>query len=156
MRRRNLIDAIQRSKKPKYPPGKPAGFAVTAYPYNHGMIPIYFALTTIVTCIALACQVSTIASEVKTRPNILILLADDLGWGDIGLHGGVARTPDVDRLAKEGVELQKYYTYPFCSPTRATLLSGRLPNVACWQMAPRRDKSSAGKRLWPFLWISWC
>jgi arylsulfatase A-like enzyme len=60
-------------------------------------------------------------------PNILILLADDLGWGDIGLHGGIARTPNIDRLAQEGIELRQYYAYPFCSPTRAAMLTGQMP-----------------------------
>ena len=60
-------------------------------------------------------------------PNILLLLADDLGWGDIGLHGGIARTPNIDRLAFEGIELQRYYAYPFCSPTRAAMLTGQMP-----------------------------
>ncbi len=59
--------------------------------------------------------------------NILVLLADDLGWGDIRLHGGVARTTNIDRLAQEGVELRRYYAYPFCSPTRAALLTGQMP-----------------------------
>ncbi len=66
----------------------------------------------------------TVAAPVT---NILVLLADDLGWGDIGLHGGIARTPNIDRLAQEGVELRRYYAYPFCSPTRAALLTGQMP-----------------------------
>ena len=63
----------------------------------------------------------------KLMPNILVLLADDLGWGDIGLHGGIAKTPNIDRLALEGVELTRYYAYPFCSPTRAAMLTGQMP-----------------------------
>ncbi len=62
-----------------------------------------------------------------SMPNILVLLADDLGWGDIGLHEGIARTPNIDRLAQEGIELQRYYAYPFCSPTRAAMLTGQMP-----------------------------
>jgi arylsulfatase A-like enzyme len=62
-----------------------------------------------------------------SMPNILILLADDLGWGDIGLHGGTAQTPNIDRLAHEGVELNRYYAYPSCSPTRAAMLTGQMP-----------------------------
>ena len=62
-----------------------------------------------------------------SMPNILVLLADDLGWGDISLHGGIARTPNIDRLAEEGIELQRYYAYPFCSPTRAAMLTGQMP-----------------------------
>jgi len=60
-------------------------------------------------------------------PNIVILLADDLGWGDVGYHGGAIRTPNLDRLAGEGVRLERFYTTPTCSPTRAGLLTGRYP-----------------------------
>ncbi|MCL4108988.1 UNVERIFIED_CONTAM: hypothetical protein GTU68_052626 [Idotea baltica] len=59
--------------------------------------------------------------------NIVILLADDLGWGDVGFHGGVAETPNIDALAKEGLELERFYAYPACSPARAAMLTGRFP-----------------------------
>ena len=59
------------------------------------------------------------------RPNILFILADDLGWGDVGFHGAKIRTPVLDRLAREGVELTQHYVNPQCSPTRSALLSGR-------------------------------
>jgi len=58
-------------------------------------------------------------------PNILLVLADDLGWGDVGFHGGINRTPVLDRLAKSGVELAQHYVCPQCSPTRLSLLTGR-------------------------------
>ena len=61
------------------------------------------------------------------RPNILLFLADDLGWGDVGFHKGRVPTPNIDRLAAEGAELTRFYTQPFCSPTRAALLTGRMP-----------------------------
>ena len=61
------------------------------------------------------------------RPNIVILLADDLGWADVSYHGGYVRTPHIDRLAREGVELDRFYVYPVCSPTRAGLMTGRYP-----------------------------
>ncbi len=54
-------------------------------------------------------------------------MADDLGWNDIGYHGSEIRTPNIDRLAAGGVELDRYYAFPLCSPTRAALLSGRSP-----------------------------
>jgi arylsulfatase A-like enzyme len=63
----------------------------------------------------------------NTKTNVLILFADDLGSGDLGMHGGVSRTPNIDRLASEGVELTRYYGYPFCSPSRAALLTGQMP-----------------------------
>lgn len=59
------------------------------------------------------------------RPNILFILADDLGWNDVGFHGGNAPTPNLDRLAKEGVEVTQHYVCPVCSPTRSAFLSGR-------------------------------
>ena len=61
------------------------------------------------------------------RPNVVILLADDLGWGDVGYHGGKIRTPNLDRLAAEGVRLERFYACPVCSPTRAGLMTGRYP-----------------------------
>ncbi len=59
------------------------------------------------------------------RPNILFIVADDLGWRDVGWHGGPFQTPTLDRLVKEGVELDRHYVQPVCSPTRTALLSGR-------------------------------
>jgi arylsulfatase A-like enzyme len=62
------------------------------------------------------------------RPNVLIMLADDTGWNDVGYNGSEIRTPHIDRLASEGVRLNQYYVYPTCSPTRVALLSGRPPS----------------------------
>jgi arylsulfatase A-like enzyme len=67
------------------------------------------------------------ASKNRSSPNILLLVVDDLGWGDVGFHGGSEHTPTLDRLAREGVELQRFYAYPVCSPTRAALLTGQMP-----------------------------
>lgn len=61
------------------------------------------------------------------KPNIVIILADDLGWADVGYHGGAIATPSIDRLASEGVRLENFYTCPLCSPTRAGLMTGRWP-----------------------------
>ncbi|MEJ7693817.1 arylsulfatase [Daejeonella sp.] len=62
------------------------------------------------------------------KPNIIIILADDLGWGDVGFHGSSIKTPSIDQLAKDGIVLNRYYTAPICSPTRAGLMTGRYPN----------------------------
>jgi len=59
------------------------------------------------------------------RPNIVILVADDLGFADPGYRGGPIETPTIDRLAKEGMELERFYVNPICSPTRAALMTGR-------------------------------
>jgi len=65
------------------------------------------------------------------RPNVLVLLFDDVGWGDLGCYGGGAAlgapTPNMDRLARQGRLLTSCYSEPSCTPSRATLLTGRLP-----------------------------
>jgi arylsulfatase B len=63
----------------------------------------------------------------KTKPNIIILLADDLGFGDVGFNGSDIKTPNIDRIATEGVRLNQFYTCPMCSPTRAGIMTGRYP-----------------------------
>jgi len=60
----------------------------------------------------------------RTRPNILLIVADDLGYSDIGPFGGEIATPALDRLAKEGLQLTNFHVLPSCSPTRSVLLSG--------------------------------
>jgi len=64
----------------------------------------------------------------KSLPNIVIFLADDTGWKDVGYHGSEINTPNIDKLVKNGVELNHFYVYPVCSPTRASLLTGRPPS----------------------------
>ncbi len=63
-----------------------------------------------------------------TRPNILMILADDMGFSDIGCYGGEIPTPNIDALAERGVRMSQYYTTPRCSPSRAALLTGRHPH----------------------------
>ncbi len=59
------------------------------------------------------------------KPNIVFILADDLGIGNAGCYGGNARTPNIDRLAREGVRFNNAYTAPLCGPSRALILTGR-------------------------------
>ncbi|MDR2038827.1 MAG: arylsulfatase [Bacteroidales bacterium] len=70
----------------------------------------------------------TISAQKCKKPNIIIVLADDLGWGDVGYHGSNIRTPNLDQLAANGIRMNRFYTAPVSSPTRAGLLTGRYPN----------------------------
>ena len=78
-----------------------------------------------------ACTATTKLSAIRAAqlspPHIVILLADDLGWGDVGYHGSKIRTPNIDHLAKSGTRLNQFYVQPVCSPTRGALLTGRYP-----------------------------
>ncbi len=74
--------------------------------------------------IALACA----AAHASEQPNIIHIVADDLGWKDVGFNGCTdIKTPHLDKLATEGVKLTHFYVQPMCTPTRAALMTGRYP-----------------------------
>ncbi len=79
----------------------------------------------------LAATAGTLASHaaaVEKPVNVVLIYADDLGYGDLGCYGGPIRTPHIDSLARDGVRLTNYYSAsPVCSPSRASLLTGRYP-----------------------------
>lgn len=76
----------------------------------------------------LALATAAFAAEPARRPNIVIFLSDDMGWTQLGMNGGKeVPTPNVDRIAREGVKLTQFYVQSVCSPTRAALLTGRYP-----------------------------
>ena len=85
-------------------------------------LPIFLAIFMSQQTIA---QVDVI--EPPRKPNILVMVADDLGWADVGYHGGDIDTPSLDLLAEQGLQLNRFYTTPICSPTRAALMTGRDP-----------------------------
>ena len=66
----------------------------------------------------------------KSRPNILLIMADDMGYSDLGCTGGEIETPNIDRLAREGIMMTRFYNISRCSPTRASLLTGLHPHQA--------------------------
>jgi Sulfatase len=63
----------------------------------------------------------------SNRPNVVFILVDNVGWGDIGCYGGVVPTPRIDALAGQGVRFKNYNVEAQCTPTRSAILSGRLP-----------------------------
>jgi arylsulfatase A-like enzyme len=79
-------------------------------------------------CLALA-LLAPIAAHAQTarKPHILYIIADDLGFADVGFRSPEIATPTIDQLAREGAELQQFYVQPMCTPTRAALMTGRYP-----------------------------
>jgi arylsulfatase len=73
---------------------------------------------------ALSAPVAAVAADAPRRPNIVIILGDDLGFSDLGSYGSEIRTPNIDALAKNGVRFTNFYTHATSSPTRSMLLTG--------------------------------
>ena len=78
--------------------------------------------------VALLVMFSPILAHAESLPNIVVILADDLGWRDVSYHGSEIETPSIDRIAREGIELNRFYAQPTCSPTRAALMTGKSPS----------------------------
>ena len=86
----------------------------------------------------LGSEIPTVAGEERllepsagTKPHIVLILVDDWGWANVGYHRETptkeVQTPNFDSLCKQGIELDQHYAYRFCSPSRSSLMSGRLP-----------------------------
>ncbi|MEN8121639.1 MAG: sulfatase-like hydrolase/transferase [Bacteroidota bacterium] len=91
---------------------------------------LLFALVTLVGCGALNNKSESHKEEkTSSKPNIILVMADDLGWGDTGYNGNkIIKTPNLDKMAEEGVQFNRFYSASaVCSPTRASVLTGRIP-----------------------------
>ena len=71
--------------------------------------------------------VSAQSAATSPKPHIILFVSDDMGWNEVGYHGSKIATPHIDRLAKEGTQLDRFYVHPICSPTRTALMTGRSP-----------------------------
>ena len=67
------------------------------------------------------------AGVLPTIPNVVFILVDNVGWGDLGCYGGTAATPRIDSLAASGLRFRNYTVEAQCTPTRSAILTGRLP-----------------------------
>jgi arylsulfatase A-like enzyme len=85
------------------------------------------AVTAVLAALA-ATPASRAGGPTPGRPNVLLIVTDDQGYGDVGVHGNrVLKTPNIDRLARGGVRLTDFHACPVCAPTRASLMTGRYP-----------------------------
>jgi len=83
----------------------------------------WMAVGALVAALAALAQVA----GAQPRPNIVFIMADDLGNADLGYRGGQVKTPNIDKLATEGVRLESFYGQQVCTPSRAALMTGRYP-----------------------------
>jgi arylsulfatase A-like enzyme len=75
-------------------------------------------------------NVNRIGSKSDSRPNVILILVDDMGYSDLGNYGSEISTPNLDKLAKEGLRLREFYNNSICAPTRASLLTGQYQHKA--------------------------
>ncbi|MEJ2534412.1 MAG: arylsulfatase [Gammaproteobacteria bacterium] len=94
-------------------------------------------------CVANDPPASSNGAGAAPRPNILLIVADDLGYADLGSYGGDIATPNIDSLAEQGLRFTQFHTAPYCAPTRAMLLSGNNNHVA--GMAAQSRAGLAGR-----------
>src|ERR1044071_6838981 len=93
-------------------------------------MPKQLLIVTIVTILLAGCTAVTLQQHATRRPNILIILADDRGYSDVGCYGSEIPTPNIDALAAGGVRFTQFYNTARCCPTRASLLTGLHPHQA--------------------------
>ncbi len=100
-----------------------------------------FGLAVLVLSMALAIGVHCHAEQTRARPNVLLIITDDQGYGDFSIHGNPhVQTPNIDGLARSSVQFDRFYVNSFCAPTRAALLTGRWPlRTGCHGVTHNRE-----------------
>ncbi|MCK5747150.1 MAG: sulfatase-like hydrolase/transferase, partial [Oricola sp.] len=100
----------------------------------------------------IGCFTSAYAAAPGKKPNVVIFLADDLGYGDLATYGGKAQSPNIQKLADRGAMFTDYYAAaPVCSPSRAGLLTGRFPmstGIFTYIRARRPGRDLAEEQVW--------
>ena len=105
-------------------------------------------LTTLAACLATHVWALAVRADAQQRrPNVVVILTDDQGWGDLSVHGNTnLSTPNIDSLARSGAVLDRFYVCPVCSPTRAEFLTGRYhPRRRRLQHVDRRRTAGSGR-----------
>jgi arylsulfatase len=103
-------------------------------------------ISSVVFLAVLSAVLGPLAAAAPSRPNILIILADDLGYSDLGCYGGEIATPNLDRLAEGGLRFTQFYNTARCWPTRAAVLTGYYPQQVRRDTVPGVQSGSRGMR----------
>jgi arylsulfatase A-like enzyme len=106
--------------------------------------------TTITLCAVLALVLASTRVFAADRPNIVFILADNTGWGDLGVYGGQTPTPRIDTLARDGIRFKNYNVESQCTPSRAAILSGRYAVRAGTYTVPRPGQGQMGLAPWEY------
>src|SRR5437763_519088 len=84
------------------------------------------------------------------KPNIVFILADNLGWGDLACYGGTVPTPRIDALAKQGLRFRNYNVEAECTPTRSAIMTGRMPVRSGTSSVLSPDEGDSGLCPWEY------
>src|SRR5438093_8487855 len=120
------MSAFATSKRPR----RYASFALVRLKQAHELTYLRFLRFLrflLFNLLVLGCATDAVATP---RPNIVVIMSDDMGFSDLGCYGGEIRTPTLDRLAAGGLRLTQFYNTARCCPTRAALLTGLYPHQA--------------------------
>ncbi|MFC6859507.1 sulfatase-like hydrolase/transferase [Zunongwangia atlantica] len=105
---------------------------------------IIFGLSFLILALVASCKEKTSAKTEENQdqktPNFVVIIADDAGWNDMSFHGSEIKTPNIDKLAKNGIQLNRFYVNPTCSPSRASFLTG-MPASRMGIVAPISGRS---------------
>lgn len=124
---KNLFTSFLRKKES---PAIDLNALITKFPLFRGMT-IAWVFRSVLVILLFSCPSTSKSQERNsksktTQPNVIVILSDDQGWGDVSVHGNTnLSTPNIDQLAKNGARFEHFYVSPVCSPTRAEMLTGR-------------------------------
>jgi arylsulfatase A-like enzyme len=91
------------------------------------------------------------SAPAQNKPNVVFFLVDNTGWGDWGVYGGQVATPNIDRLAAEGMRFNNYNVEVQCTPTRSAIMTGRHPvRSGTYNVLPPADGGPAGMNPWEY------
>jgi arylsulfatase len=85
-----------------------------------------------------------------SSPNIVFILLDNVGWGDLGCYGGMTPTPRIDKFASEGIRFNSYYVEAQCTPTRSAIMTGRMSVRSGTYRVPIPGEGASGLAPWEY------